>query len=52
MAARTASADLGWWADRIREWDAAGHDVYAYFNNDGDGNAVRNAQSLRGMINS
>jgi uncharacterized protein YecE (DUF72 family) len=47
-----SDADLGWWADRIREWDATGHDVYAYFNNDGDGNAVRNAQTLRGMINS
>jgi uncharacterized protein YecE (DUF72 family) len=36
-----------WWADRIREWRAAGHDVFAYFNNDGDANAVRNARTLR-----
>src|SRR3712207_9351822 len=28
--------DLRWWADRIREWDASGRDVFAYFNNDGD----------------
>jgi uncharacterized protein YecE (DUF72 family) len=39
--------DLDWWADRIREWDAQGREVFAYFNNDGAGNAVRNAVSLR-----
>jgi uncharacterized protein YecE (DUF72 family) len=39
--------DLSWWADRIVEWHRGGHDVYAYFNNDGDGNAVRNAWTLR-----
>ena len=27
-----------------------GKDVYVYFNNDGDGNAVRNANTLRGMV--
>jgi len=42
--------DLGWWAARIREWQAAGKEVYAYFNNDGGGHAVRNAQTLRNMI--
>ncbi len=45
-----SDADLRWWADRIREWAAAGKDVYAYFNNDGDGNAVRNAQTLRELL--
>lgn len=44
--------DLRWWADRIREWSAQGHTVYAYFNNDGDGSAVRNAAHLRGLLNS
>jgi uncharacterized protein YecE (DUF72 family) len=44
-------ADLRWWADRIREWDTAGKDVFAYFNNDGAGNAVRNADTLRHMLN-
>nr|WP_231703825.1 DUF72 domain-containing protein [Arthrobacter sp. zg-Y179] len=39
--------DLQWWAARIREWDAMGKDVYAYFNNDGEGHAVRNAWRLR-----
>jgi uncharacterized protein YecE (DUF72 family) len=43
-------ADLRWWAARIREWDGAGHDVYAYFNNDGEGHAVRNALALRGLV--
>jgi uncharacterized protein YecE (DUF72 family) len=38
--------DLRWWADRIREWEGGGHEVYAYFNNDGDGHAVRNAWRL------
>jgi uncharacterized protein YecE (DUF72 family) len=41
-----ADDDLRWWADRIREWEASGHEVFAYFNNDGDGNAVRNARRL------
>ena len=42
--------DLGWWAERVREWERAGHDVYVHFNNDGGGNAVRNAESLRALI--
>lgn len=42
--------DLRWWADRIQEWHGAGRDVYVYFNNDGGGNAVRNAETLRGLV--
>ena len=42
--------DLRWWADRVREWAGAGKDVYLYFNNDGGGNAVRNADTLRWML--
>lgn len=42
--------DLRWWAGRIGEWRAAGKDVFAYFNNDGGGNAVRNAATLRGLL--
>jgi uncharacterized protein YecE (DUF72 family) len=42
--------DLAWWADRVREWEASGREVFAYFNNDGDGNAVRNAEDLRRII--
>jgi uncharacterized protein YecE (DUF72 family) len=41
--------DLRWWADRIREWDGSGRDVFVYFNNDGAGNAVRNALTLKSM---
>jgi uncharacterized protein YecE (DUF72 family) len=42
--------DLAWWADRVREWEASGREVFAYFNNDGDGNAVRNARRLRELL--
>lgn len=42
--------DMSWWADRIREWAGAGKDVWAYFNNDGGGNAVRNARTLRAVL--
>lgn len=42
--------DMRWWADRMQEWRDSGRDVYAYFNNDGDGNAVRNAETLRSSI--
>jgi len=45
-----SEADLTWWAHRIREWAAAGKDVFAYFNNDGHGNAVRNAATLRHLL--
>jgi uncharacterized protein YecE (DUF72 family) len=42
--------DLRWWADRIGEWRGMGRDVFVYFNNDGGGNAVRNALSLKHMV--
>jgi len=45
-----SDTDLRWWAERIREWADSGKDVYAYFNNDGDGNAVRNAETLRSVL--
>lgn len=41
---------LRWWADRIGEWEASGREVFVYFNNDGDGNAVRNAGRLREIL--
>jgi uncharacterized protein YecE (DUF72 family) len=43
-------ADLRWWADRLQEWSDAGRDVFVYFNNDGYGHAVRNADELRGLV--
>jgi uncharacterized protein YecE (DUF72 family) len=42
--------DMRWWADRIREWRRQGKSVFAYFNNDGGGNAVRNAATLRRFL--
>ena len=45
-----SGADLRWWADRVREWSDGGRDVYVYFNNDGHGHAVRNAEELRGLV--
>jgi len=41
---------LRWWADRIREWQGMGKDVFVYFNNDGEGNAVRNADTLKWLL--
>jgi uncharacterized protein YecE (DUF72 family) len=45
-----SDTDLRWWADRLREWRDSGKDVLVYFNNDGGGNAVRNADTLRGLV--
>ncbi|WP_344801434.1 DUF6328 family protein [Microlunatus ginsengisoli] len=45
-----SEADLGWWADRIREWRCSDKDVWVYFNNDGAGHAVRNANRLRALL--
>ena len=45
-----SDADLRWWADRIGEWDLADRDVFVYFNNDGNANAVRNARTLRALL--
>jgi uncharacterized protein YecE (DUF72 family) len=42
-----SDADLRWWADRVGEWAGSGRDVFVYFNNDGHGHAVRNAERLR-----
>jgi uncharacterized protein YecE (DUF72 family) len=41
---------LHWWAARLREWQGMGREVFVYFNNDGYGNAVRNAMTLREMV--
>ena len=45
-----ASDVLGTWADRMSRWSRAGLPVWAYFNNDIDGHAVRDAQRLREMV--
>ncbi|HEX8139301.1 MAG TPA: DUF72 domain-containing protein [Pyrinomonadaceae bacterium] len=45
-----ADAEMHWWAQRVREWSGMGRDVFVYFNNDGGGNAVRNAATLRRIL--
>jgi uncharacterized protein YecE (DUF72 family) len=45
-----SDTDLNWWATRVREWEWQGKDVYVYFNNDGGGNAVHNANTLRTLL--
>ncbi len=45
-----SEAELLWWRDRILEWQNAGKDVFAYFNNDGNGHAVRNAERLQSLL--
>jgi uncharacterized protein YecE (DUF72 family) len=45
-----ADDDLRWWAARIKEWEETGRDVFVYFNNDGEGNAVRNGLALRQFV--
>ena len=42
--------DLRWWGERIQEWQRMERDVFVYFNNDGDGNAVRNAVTLKRLL--
>ena len=41
---------MAWWAERGREWQQQGHQVWAYFNNDYDANAVRDARRLRALL--
>jgi len=38
------------WAGRIRRWMGEGRDVYAYFNNDAHGFAVKNAMQLKELV--
>jgi len=43
-------ARLARWAQQFEEVLSDGHDVYAYFNNDWYGNAVRDATTLRDLL--
>jgi uncharacterized protein YecE (DUF72 family) len=47
-----STGQLRTWADRIKQWDADGCDVFVYFNNDGSGHAVRNARELKQLLGS
>jgi uncharacterized protein YecE (DUF72 family) len=44
-----SETELEEWAARLREW-SRGHEVFAYFNNDWEGFAPRNAQRLKGLL--
>jgi len=43
--------ELEKWAKKIKMWRLKGLDIYAYFNNDSLGYAVKNARTLAQMIN-
>lgn len=47
FASSYSDAQLREWAERTRAWLSSGLDVYAFFNNDAGGCAVRNALRLR-----
>jgi uncharacterized protein YecE (DUF72 family) len=38
------------WAGRVADWSRDGHDVFVYFNNDMEGHAVRDAQTLIALV--
>lgn len=38
------------WAERVREWSASGLDVFLYFNNDMEGYAIKDAETLAGLL--
>lgn len=43
-------SEIADWADRIAAWHAGGADVYAYFNNDWEAFAPRNAKTLLRLL--
>ena len=47
---RYSSQRLAAWADRMTRWSEDGLPVWAFFNNDTGGNAVRDADRLRAMV--
>jgi uncharacterized protein YecE (DUF72 family) len=42
--------ELGEWSERIAAWRGAGQAVYAYFNNDWEGYAVKNGLKLKELL--
>jgi uncharacterized protein YecE (DUF72 family) len=49
LAGNYSESELAEWAERIRGWGERG-DVYAYFNNDWEGFAPRNARRLQNLL--
>jgi uncharacterized protein YecE (DUF72 family) len=45
-----SETELEEWAERIAGWRDTGHDVYAYFNNDWEGYAVKNGLKLKELL--
>jgi uncharacterized protein YecE (DUF72 family) len=45
-----SDTEIAEWADRIDGWRADGLDVYAYYNNDWEGYAVKNGLRLRELL--
>ena len=45
-----SETEIAEWAERIDGWAASGIDVYAYYNNDWEGYAVRNGLRLRELL--
>jgi uncharacterized protein YecE (DUF72 family) len=43
---------MEWWAEQIRIWQKKGKDVYFYFDNDQNGYAAFNAQTLKKLVSS
>ncbi|HEY6583918.1 MAG TPA: DUF72 domain-containing protein [Gaiellaceae bacterium] len=49
-AGNYSETELREWADRLGAWRADGIDVYAYFNNDWEGYAVKNGVRLKELL--
>ena len=47
---RYTTDELKRWAELIRQYLGEGLDVYAYFNNDANGNSAFNAGELRALV--
>lgn len=45
-----SKSELQGWAKRVSGWLSDGLDVYAYFNNDAEAHAVKNARTLRDLV--
>jgi len=45
------SRQLSTWAKRCRAWQASGKEVFIYFDNDQEGYAAFNAQTLQKLLN-
>jgi len=51
-ASRYSKAELSEWARKIRGWLKDNLDIYVYFDNDANANAVRNATELKELLRS